>query len=126
MISLQNYNNTIQYSSINPKLEVSGFGAPNWETTDPNRYQELYLSEFVGQSGILQTFFPPFVSPHWGMQARFFSFSHELGLVTPFALTNADASCPDGGWNGNISLPTTAVDSQALASPLSTWTKVLP
>eukprot|EP01128_Nolandella_sp_AFSM9_P003610 TRINITY_DN156_c0_g1_i2.p1 TRINITY_DN156_c0_g1~~TRINITY_DN156_c0_g1_i2.p1 ORF type:complete len:951 (-),score=268.55 TRINITY_DN156_c0_g1_i2:105-2957(-) len=86
------YNETVGYQSINPELDVAGLGSPGWEQMDADRYQDLFLTEFVGQSGIEETRFPDFLGPHWG-------------LVTPFALDEDDASCPGGGWNGACVAP---------------------
>lgn len=66
------------YYTINPRLVPTRVG--NRGIFDPDRWQPLFLDEFVDQSGnVVATGVPPFQSPEWGG-------------VTPFALTEEDKS----------------------------------
>lgn len=61
------------YEPVNPELDPLIDGNPT--VMDPNRWQPLKLSRFIGQSGIPGT--PEFVGPEWGW-------------VETFSLTEAD------------------------------------
>lgn len=69
-----NYANR-HYRPVNPRLDPHGTGNPGM--VDPDRWQQLDLPDFVGQSGQREENYPPFVGPEWGD-------------VTPFSLTEAD------------------------------------
>ena len=62
------------YEASNPPLRPTVAG--NLDIVNPNRWQPLFLNEFIGQSGI-QGEVPEFLSPEWGQ-------------VTPFALKPDD------------------------------------
>lgn len=74
------------YLPVNPRLDPSKPGNP--AMVDPDRWQQMDLPDFVGQSGQRAVNYPPFVGPEWGQ-------------VRPFSLTDADATIQhrDGhGW----------------------------
>ncbi len=72
----ENYANR-HYQPINPRLDPHGYGNPHM--TDPDRWQQLDIPDFVGQSGQQEENYPPFVGPEWGD-------------VKPFALTEEDST----------------------------------
>ena len=63
------------YTPSNPQLIANNPGNPTM--VDPNRWQQIFLDQFIDQSGNVITTSPPFLSPEWGN-------------VTPFSLTEAD------------------------------------
>jgi len=63
------------YSPANPQLIANNPGNPTM--LDPNRWQQIFLDQFIDQSGNIITTSPPFLSPEWGN-------------VTPFSLTEED------------------------------------
>jgi hypothetical protein len=63
------------YTPANPQLIVNNSG--NATLVDPNRWQQIFLDQFIDQSGNVITTSPPFLSPEWGN-------------VTPFSLTEDD------------------------------------
>ncbi len=65
------------YEPVNPRMDPHGTGNP--EIVDPDRWQQLHLPNFVGQSGQLEPNYPPFVGPEWGD-------------VKPYSLSDADAT----------------------------------
>ncbi len=79
----------LYYQPINPPLVPELPGNP--ELIDPNRWQPLALQFFIDQGGnVIPLGFPPFLSPEWG-------------IVTPFALKEADLTlfphpAPDFDW----------------------------
>lgn len=58
-----NYSNQY-YSTVNPQIVVNNPGNPNM--VDPNRWQAIFLDEFIDQSGNVISISPPFLSPEWG------------------------------------------------------------
>lgn len=73
----QNDYASLHYQPVNARLDPAAPGNPN--ISDPNRWQQLHLPDFVGQSGQRATNYPPFVGPEWGN-------------VRPFSLEPADAN----------------------------------
>jgi hypothetical protein len=73
----QNNYASIHYKPVNARLDPSATGNP--EITDPNRWQQLHLPNFVGQSGQRAKNYPAFVGPEWGN-------------VKPFSLLQSDAT----------------------------------
>ena len=71
---INNYVNNY-YKPINPPLNPELPGNP--DLIDPNRWQSLFLEEFIDQSGNLIQGVPDFISPEWGN-------------VLPFALLQED------------------------------------
>jgi hypothetical protein len=71
----QNGYSNQHYQPVNPGVNPRATGNP--DVIDPDRWQPLYLPDFVGQSGIRSDGYPPFVGPEWGE-------------VKPFSLTDAD------------------------------------
>jgi hypothetical protein len=71
----QNGYSNQHYQPVNPGVDPRATGNP--DVIDPDRWQPLYLPDFVGQSGIRSDGYPPFVGPEWGE-------------VKPFSLTEAD------------------------------------
>ena len=63
------------YEPFNPTLEMMFAGNP--DLVDFNRWQPLWLPQFIDQSGVMVTDSPEFVTPEWGR-------------VKPFALTDED------------------------------------
>ena len=58
------------YTPLNPDLFIESVpGNPN--LVQPNHWQSINLSTFIGQSGIPETETPPFLSPEWGHVAPF-------------------------------------------------------
>ena len=73
------------YEPLNPDLFIESVPGNPW-LVQPNHWQSISLSAFVGQSGILESETPPFLSPEWGN-------------VTPFGLPDSTKSlhfAPDG------------------------------
>ena len=73
------------YTPLNPDLFIESVPG-NPMLVDPNHWQSISLSTFVGQSGIPETETPPFLSPEWGN-------------VVPFGLPDSIKSlhfAPDG------------------------------
>ena len=68
------YANTV-YLPVNEELVPSEEGNP--ALTDPERWQPLDLTLFIGQSGLVEDAVPEFVTAEWGR-------------VAPFALSGAD------------------------------------
>lgn len=64
------------YEPVNPELDPTLDGNP--DIVDPNRWQPLRLSEFIGQGGFAGT--PSFLSPEWGEVAPFALTDEELSL----------------------------------------------
>jgi hypothetical protein len=52
------------YETVNPQIVVNNPGNPN--LVDPNRWQAIFLDEFIDQSGNVISISPPFLSPEWG------------------------------------------------------------
>lgn len=73
----QNNYASMHYKPVNARLDPSATGNP--EITDPNRWQQLHLPNFVGQSGQRAKNYPAFVGPEWGN-------------VKPFSLPQSDAT----------------------------------
>ena len=69
-----NYANQ-HYEPVNPDMFIETV-AGNPFLTQPNRWQSINLSTFVGQSGVTESETPPFLSPEWGQ-------------VTPFGLPDS-------------------------------------
>lgn len=69
-----NYGN-LYYEPVNPPIEVEEPGNPY--IIDPNRWQQIYLTESIDQSGELVGNAPDFLSPEWGN-------------VIPFSMTDED------------------------------------
>lgn len=74
------------YQPVNPDLFIESV-AGNPMLAQPNRWQSISLSTFVGQSGIPENETPPFLSPEWGN-------------VTPFGLPDSTKSLhfSNDGW----------------------------
>ena len=53
------------YEPSNPDLLIELHGG-NPELVNPNSWQPINLSEFIGQSGVASDETPPFLSPEWG------------------------------------------------------------
>ena len=70
------YGNT-SYTPINPPIEPEKPGNP--DIIDPDRWQQIKLTQSIDQSGNVVEEAPPFLSPEWGQ-------------VLPFSLTDADKS----------------------------------
>jgi hypothetical protein len=58
-----NYSNLF-YETVNPQIIVNEPGNPT--LVDPNRWQAIFLDEFIDQSGNPISISPPFLSPEWG------------------------------------------------------------
>ena len=69
-----NYANQ-HYEPVNPDMFIETVPG-NPFLTQPNRWQSINLSTFVGQSGVTESETPPFLSPEWGQ-------------VTPFGLPDS-------------------------------------
>ena len=69
-----NYANQ-HYEPVNPDMFIETVPG-NPFLTQPNRWQSINLSTFVGQSGVSESETPPFLSPEWGQ-------------VTPFGLPDS-------------------------------------
>lgn len=65
----------LYYEPVNPPIEVEEPGNP--EIIDPNRWQQITLSESIDQSGEIVPNTPDFLSPEWGD-------------VIPFSMTEED------------------------------------
>lgn len=63
------------YAPVNPQLIVNTPG--NTTMVDPNRWQQIFLDQFIDQSGNVISISPPFLSPEWGD-------------VAPFSMTEQD------------------------------------
>ena len=63
------------YEPVNPDMFIETVPG-NPFLTQPNRWQSINLSTFIGQSGVTEQETPPFLSPEWG-------------LVTPFGLPDS-------------------------------------
>ena len=74
------------YTPSNPELFIESVAGNPW-LVQPNRWQSISLSTFVGQSGIPETETPPFLSPEWGN-------------VTPFGLPDSTMTLhfASDGW----------------------------
>ena len=74
------------YTPANPDLFIESVPGNPW-LVQPNRWQSISLSTFVGQSGIPETETPPFLSPEWGN-------------VTPFGLPDSAMTLhfANDGW----------------------------
>ena len=73
------------YTPTNPDLMIESVPG-NPTLVQPNRWQSINLSTFIGQSGVPENETPPFLSPEWGS-------------VTPFGLPDSARSlhfAPDG------------------------------
>lgn len=75
----QNGYANLYYEPVNPHLTANFPGNPNM--VDPNRWQPIYLDEFIDQSGNVITITPPFLSPEWG---NVVPFSMDSTLVTTY------------------------------------------
>lgn len=73
------------YQPVNPHLTANFPGNPNM--IDPNRWQPIYLDEFIDQSGNVITITPPFLSPEWG---NVIPFSMDSALVTTYTRDGDD------------------------------------
>ncbi len=73
----QNDYASLHYRPVNPRLDPAATGNPR--IVDPDRWQQLDLPDFVGQSGQRATNYPAFVGPEWGN-------------VKPFSLLPSDAT----------------------------------
>ena len=71
---VEDYTNR-HYLPVNPRLDPAASGNPR--IVDPDRWQQMDLPNFVGQSGQRAENYPPFVGPEWGW-------------VKPFSLTDDD------------------------------------
>lgn len=71
-----NYANTY-YSVLNPPIEVEDPGNP--DIIDPNRWQQISLTQSIDQAGQPVADTPPFLSPEWGD-------------VNPFSMSEDDAT----------------------------------
>lgn len=67
------------YQPVNPHLTANFPGNPLM--ADPNRWQPIYLDEFIDQSGNVITITPPFLSPEWG---NVVPFSMDSSLLTTY------------------------------------------
>jgi hypothetical protein len=65
----------LYYEPFNPPIAVEESGNP--DIIDPNRWQQISLSESIDQSGEIVADTPPFLSPEWGN-------------VLPFSMTDED------------------------------------
>ena len=74
---LEGHSNT-HYTPSNPDLLIE-LQEGNPELVNPNSWQPINLSEFIGQSGVASDETPPFLSPEWGE-------------VQPFSLPNLERS----------------------------------
>ena len=74
------------YQPVNPDLFIETTPG-NPMLAQPNHWQSINLSNFIGQSGIPETETPPFLSPEWG-------------VVTPFGLPDSVRSLhfSSDGW----------------------------
>ena len=63
------------YEPVNPDLFIESVPG-NPFLVQPNKWQSISLTNFVGQSGVVETETPPFLSPEWGN-------------VTPFGLPDS-------------------------------------
>lgn len=52
------------YQTVNPPIVVNNPG--NSTLVDPNRWQQVFLDQFIDQSGNPISISPPFLSPEWG------------------------------------------------------------
>ena len=73
---LGDYDN-LYYEPLNPPIAVEEPGNP--DIIDPNRWQQITLTESIDQSGEIVASTPDFLSPEWGD-------------VIPFAMTDEDVS----------------------------------
>ena len=74
------------YTPSNPDLFIESVPGNPW-LVQPNRWQSISLSTFQGQSGIVESETPPFLSPEWGN-------------VTPFGLPDSAMTLhfANDGW----------------------------
>ena len=74
------------YTPLNPDLFIESVPG-NPTLVQPNHWQSISLTSFVGQSGVVETETPPFLSPEWG-------------VVTPFGLPDSTRTMhfSDDGW----------------------------